>query len=139
MKEYFISGILFLLIATGVVSAPRQSAHAFEVVPRAEKFLVPAAELMRVDEGVFDLKFGGTIDLTNRRILLAVVPFNRKCCAVTLNGESVSRNVGARINLKEVRATAQFVEDKNQCFLDITDFVEPQGSTPIYTFRFHCL
>lgn len=109
-------------------------------VPEAKRYVVPVAKLMRVDEGVFELEIGKTIDLTDRKILLAVTYSGRRkeCCRITINGSSVSwRSVGARIDLK--RQAAKFVEDKDVCYLDVIDMALPKGATGIATFRLHCI
>jgi len=141
-----LSALIFALLLastatmTGAAAATAGTATMTKV-PEAEKLVVPAGKLMRVDEGVFDLKIGRTIDLTNRRMLLAITYRGREkeCCDLILNGLRVSRwQVGSRIDLKEYRTTQEFVEDKNRCFLDVVDIVDPKGAPGMATFRLFC-
>lgn len=128
---------LATLLAGGVVAAA-QDGH------KAKLYVVPVAQLMRVDEGVFELDVGKTIDLTNRKILLSIHTVgtgNRmRCCDIRLNGDRVLWNaVGHRFDLKSLRSTKSFVEDKNECFLDLVDLALPKGMRGIATFRLHCI
>lgn len=114
----------------------------FLPVAKGERIVVPAAKLMRVDEGVFELEFGKTIDLTDRKILLSIGYRGRRkeCCTLRINGRTMSFNgPGTRIDLKRERHTAGFVEDKSVCFLDIVDIALPRGTNGIATFRLHCI
>lgn len=110
-------------------------------VPEAKKYLVPVAQLMRVDEGVFELEVGKTIDLTDRKVLLGVVKRRDECCIITLNGDTIKTHsfVGERFNLKRERSSASFVKDKDVCVLDVVDVALPKGAPGIFTFRLHCL
>ena len=109
-------------------------------VPKARQYLVPVAQLMRVDEGVFELEIGKTIDLTDRKILLAIkYDSRRRCCRITLNGRRENYEIGTRIDLKQERNTKSFVADKEVCFLDVVDIADPKGAPGIATFRLHCL
>ena len=172
---WFLCCALSICLASGSVVA--QGAKV-KPVPRAETYVLPAAELPRVDEGVFEipvdgtidltdrriflsirsyrdwpdaprkccnllLNVGGTIDLTDRKILLSVTSFTsgreKKCCTIMLNGDRIPwRTVGHRFDLKQLRATRQSLDDKNQCFLDIVDVATPKGAPWLLTFRLHC-
>ena len=130
-----------LASAAAMIVAAAVTAGTMTKVGEAEKLVVPAGKLMRVDEGVFDLQIGRTIDLTNRRILLAITYHGRdnECCDLTLNGRLVNLwQVGSRIDLKDYSTTKEFVEDKNRCFLDIVDIVDPKGAPGTVTFRLFC-
>ena len=120
---------------------PVQMAKVFQL-PEARRLVVPVAKLMRVDEGVFELGIGKTIDLTDRKILLAVRLYGTRdtCCELTLNGGNAGRlEPGSRIDLKGLRSTAKFVEDKEICVLDVVDILLPKGAPGIATFRLHCI
>lgn len=111
-------------------------------VSEAQKYLVPVSQLMRVDEGVFELEVGKTIDLTDRKLLLGIsYRRRRECCNLTLNGDTIKTHsfVGKRFNLKRERSSASFVQDKDVCFLDVVDVALPKGAPGIFTFRLHCL
>lgn len=135
--------LLAAAVALGLAagSAPAQRATPTPL-PRAETYVIPAAELLRVDEGVFEMPIGGTIDLTDRRIFLSIrVPRGyQQCCEIVLNGRQVMFGdvVGQRFDLKRVNSTWKHVEDKEQCFLDVVDVVTPKGAPGIATFRLHC-
>ncbi len=148
-----LSALIFALLlaitatVTGAAAATAGTATMVKV-PEAEKLVVPAGKLMRVDEGVFDLKIGRTIDLTNRRMLLSIrYGREQKCCRLTINGMTPQGNevigdynwsIGSRIDLKEMESTEEFVQDKNRCFLDIVDIVDPKGAPGTATFRLFC-
>ena len=110
----------------------------------ANAIAVPAAEFYRVDEGVFALRPGMSIDLTDRKILLN---FREKWQAgreadrfyIALNGNSDVVKAGDRIDLKRERATRDAVTDKGSCFLDVVAFVAPTGAPPTATFRVSCI
>lgn len=111
-------------------------------VPEGEKLAVPTAKLMRVDEGVFELEFGKTIDLTDRKILLSIGyrGSRKECCILRINGKNMYFNgAGTRLDFKRERHIAPFVEDKSVCFLDVVDIALPRGTNGIATFRLHCI
>lgn len=123
------------------LTKPVQLAKVFQL-PEARRLVVPIAKLMRVDEGVFELGIGKTIDLTDRKILLAIRLYGTRdtCCEITLNGGNAGRpEPGLRIDLKGLRSTASFVEDKEICVLDVVDIALPKGAPGIATFRLHCI
>ncbi len=125
------------------VSASANSAKpaVFMATPEAKQYLVPVAQLMRVDEGVFELEIGKAIDLTDRKILLSAHHRRKRDGAdIKLNGKTVRGvTAGYRVNLKSVRSTAGFVQDKEVCFVDVVDVALPKGASGIVTFRLHCL
>ena len=134
--------LVFLIEVAGGALAQADKPAGMMQVPQAKRFVVPVAQLMRVDEGVFELEIGKTIDLTDRKILLAIRPYGTRnaCCELTLNGITASRpEAGLRINLKDLRSTATFVEDKEICVLDVVDIALPKGARGIATFRLHCI
>ncbi|MCH9809419.1 MAG: hypothetical protein K0U74_16975 [Alphaproteobacteria bacterium] len=116
-------------------------------VERAKRLLVPVGELYRVDEGVFDLKFGQSIDLTNRRLLMRLDYDKRRKWLLTINGMvphgsevvgSTYWRTGSRINLKLMESTESFVLDKDVCTLDVVDIATPKGAPATGTFRLFC-
>lgn len=104
---------------------------------------IPHGTLMRVDEGVFRIEIGKSIDLTDRKVLLNIKYVNKrdeiKCCNISLNGQSVQWAIGSRIDLKRERQTRDYFKDRNDCFLDIIDVLTPKGATGTATFRLHCI
>lgn len=128
---------LMLSIVTGTLQA--KSANLIKV-PEAKTYVVPAAQLMRVDDGVFELEIGKTIDLTDRKILLSMRCNDKGNCDITLNGERARwRAVGSRIDLKKERGTRDFVKDKSVCVLDVVDIALPKGADGVATFRIYCI
>lgn len=137
-----MSRLVLVFILFNLVLAPAEAQHAMPV-PEARKYVVPAAQLMRVDEGVFEVPADSTIDLTDRKILLSVTTYasgrEKKCCNITFNGDRQSwRAVGHRFDLKRIRGTKSYVEDKAECFLDVIDVATPKGAPWLATFRLHC-
>ena len=142
-----VSLILMALIGIIAASNPAsaQDGRAAKIVPldQAKMYLVPAAQLMRVDDGVFELEVGKTIDLTNRKILLTIQARRRgrkmECCDIRINGDRLLwHSVGHRFDLKTIRVTRDVVADKTACFLDLVDLVTPKGGKWIATFRLAC-
>jgi hypothetical protein len=135
--------IALLMFVTSITPTAAQRAKP-SPLPRAEAYVLPVAELLRVDEGVFEVPVGGTIDLTDRRLFLSIRSYSSRrarCCNLYVNGEQVifqSSPVGARVDLKQVNKTKSFVEDKENCFLDVVDVVMPKGAPWIATFRLYC-
>ncbi len=103
------------------------------------------AQLMRVTEGVFALTPGKSIDLTSEKILLAIPPNYKHSNGfqISINGHWAAAKIGDRIDLKSRRYTQQgdasSLSGKDNCFLDVIDFVEPRGGIPTATFRLNCL
>lgn len=111
----------------------------------ATKQAAPGAALYRVTEGVFALRPGQSIDLTDRKILLAVAfqqlsnQLGQGNANITINGGGYSVHAGTRIDLKRGLSTAKTVSDKSSCDLDVTDVATPHGAPPTITFRLNCL
>ncbi len=138
-KSVFMAAILLLPVKA--IADSNKPAKFFPVA-NAKTLLVPVAQHMRVDEGVFELEMGKTIDLTDRKILLSIRGKRKDCCYMFLNGTPINRiysRPGRRFNLKDETSTEKFVEDKDVCFLDILDIALPKGVPGIVTFRLHCL
>jgi len=75
---FVFTGMTIILYA-GVAAAQSDRDVRIES-GEARRLVVPAGKLMRVDEGVFDLKIGRSIDLTNRRVLLSIQYRRDKNC-----------------------------------------------------------
>ena len=106
---------------------------------------VPPAEFYRIDEGVFALRPGMSVDLTDRKILLTMRQDWQSGRQDTthfqynLNGRRSRAQAGDRIDLKSNRATRDAVADKGSCFVDVVAFVAPRGAPPTATFRLSCI
>jgi len=131
------------LMATTFAAAPAQAQGVR--VQSADAVLAPAAAFYRVEDGVFALRPGMSVDLTDRKILFAMRADwayssrepNR--FYVMLNGKREVVRAGSRIDLKNERATAASVQDKESCFIDVVSFVAPKGAPPTATFRVSCI
>ena len=139
MTRLTFTACLGILISFAPGLADSKQPAVLKPVPIAKTYVVPAAQLLRVDEGVFELQAGKAMDLTDRKILLAVVQNRRGEVDVTLNNSRYSFVTGKRIDLKRDRKTSEAVSDRRICFLDLVDLARPQGTKAIATFRLHCI
>lgn len=98
------------------------------------------AELYRVEDGVFQLRDGQTVDVTDRFLLLAF-RLGKRCPEIVLNGRKSCIEVGDRFNLKAHVPfhLGKLFQDKNQCFLDVVKVDAPKGADAIAIFRLHCI
>ncbi len=114
-------------------------------VRSADAVLVPAAEFYRIDDGVFALRPGMSVDLTDRKILLtfrADWQYSSRDTSrfyIVLNGDREAVRAGTRIDLKRDNETRSAVADKGSCFLDVVNFRAPKGAPPTATFRLSCI
>lgn len=102
---------------------------------------VDGSTLYRVEEGVFQLREGGVIDLTDRALLMAF-RIGRRCPEVLVNGNDACIEVGKRFDLKWRHAPFHLdnlFSDKRRCFLDVVAITSPKGADATATFRLHCL
>lgn len=111
---------------------------------RAQTEGVPEGLLGYVTKGVFQLKVGHSIDLSDRGILLTLQHASHRDNEVgkavfTINGGGGGEyRVGSRVNLKQRRETQDFVKDLRVCALDLVSVSAPQGAPPSATFRLMC-
>lgn len=98
---------------------------------------LPHAAHQRVDDGVFGLDEKQSIDLTDRKILLAADNVYGTGVDVRLNGARATMRIGSRIDLKAFEATAAFLSDKTICVLDLLRYDE-STSPPSAQFRLFC-
>lgn len=127
-----------LLGLISIAVAGAASAQGVQV-KSADAVLAPAAELYRIEDGVFALRPGMSVDLTDRAILLAFRNVERGRAMLTIAGRRESGITGTRWNLKQERQTRDAVADKSECFLDLTTLVAPKGAPPTATFRLRCI
>lgn len=102
----------------------------------------PPAELFRVEAGVFALRLGQSIDITDKYLLLALTTGQRDCLAVSIGGRKACIEVGERIDLTEPHGTLRLGDlfaDRQQCFLDVVNIDAAKGMETIVTFRLHCV
>lgn len=105
----------------------------------------PTAKLMRVDEGIFDIKLGQYFDLMDRKILMVFREsdnqkrnLERKIVYFRFNDVYIGFEHGARVNLKGYNAVGKYLEDKSECYMDFLDVLLPRGASPVATMRFVC-
>jgi hypothetical protein len=114
--------------------------------------------LRRVDQGTFRLSEGSSIDLTDRKILLAIPLQNRKpsATATRTDGKSCSAfvageieilvfgitkcvRIGDRIDLRLVEPKSMpLVEDLGHCLLDVVSVAKKPKRAVRAAFRFSC-
>ena len=101
--------------------------------------------LMRVDDGVFDMQQGASVDLTDQMVLLHLstdAPARRggiEWFYISLAGEKTNVKIGDRIDLKKIRAISANLSSRDECYLDVVDHVAPKGGRSVATFRLFCL
>lgn len=108
----------------------------------------PTAKLYRVDEGLFDIKLGEVLDLTDRKVLFSFPAqsddnkreYIRKNQAIKLsiNSGPAYIEVGKRLDLKRMGETRAIFDDKSECYMDLIGLAIPKGAPVIATFRFQC-
>lgn len=105
----------------------------------------PGEGLDRVDDGVFQLRQGKSVDLTKHAILLtlraeqAERDTEKSQFYIMIAGDSKRVKVGDRVDLRRVRRLERDLKTKDQCFLDVVDFVAPRGAPATATFRINCI
>ena len=104
----------------------------------------PAA-LQMVTKGVFTLREGQSMDLTDRGVLLHVrrIPGNAGEQPTGVNytingaGRGIS-SIGSRLDLKKSRTSEAFLKDVRVCVLDLVSAAKPVGGAASATFRLMC-
>lgn len=140
-----LGAALVLQAGQQLAAQQAQTGTTLTPVPTARSMPVPAAKLMRVDDGVFEMKIGQSIDLTNRKVFLAIPmqqngnDLQNNRLTITLNGQTATGGTGTRFDLKTSYATRDVVKDKDNCFLDVVDLLIPKGAPLSATFRLNCL
>ena len=105
----------------------------------------PSAPLNRVDDGVFELRQGASVDLTKHAILLTVRAdqsernTERGQFYVLIAGQQQQLAAGKRIDLKRMRGIDKDLKSRDHCFLDVVSFVAPKGAPATATFRLSCI
>ena len=109
----------------------------------------PTAQLYRVDEGLFDIRLGDVLDLTDNKILMAF-PVDRnsreamvenKSIKIKINNISFGFTPGQRLNFKGsgyANYIDKYFKDYSECFIDLIGVTVPKGAPAIATFRLHC-
>ena len=141
MKSYRIAAAFsaVALVSANVSAqqspAPRSSAATATILPQVD------------GNGVFDLKLGQSIDLTDRKVLLSFPNESSNnanslqdshIISFKINGTLNTAGQGKRINLKELYETKKQFADMSECFMDFIDVVTPKGAPPVATFRLSC-
>ena len=139
---------LAAVIALGAASASAQDNNiqpsASAPTAGAPSASAPAMHL-RVDDGVFQLGNGASIDLTDRRILFATsarsgaYKITSDRVYTSINGAAETMRVGDRLDLKSFKSTQNFLTDKSICFVDLLRTEKAMGEGQFTAvFRFFC-
>ncbi|MGE0698530.1 MAG: hypothetical protein AB7O57_05490 [Hyphomicrobiaceae bacterium] len=135
MRSTFVIGALVALLSGALAGA----AHAQATRP------APGAGLARIDDGVFELRQGSSVDLTRHAILLTVKAeqsprsIERGQFSVLVAGQQVVTEPGRRIDLKRQRGLDRQLKELDHCILDVVGFVAPKGAPATATFRLSCI
>lgn len=131
-------------IAKGVTAIVAIAAFGEVALAQATR-PAPGAGLARIDDGVFELRQGNSVDLTKHAILLTVRPdqsdrlIERGLFYVMIAGQQQQLSAGKRVDLKRMRALERELKSTAQCFLDVVSFVAPKGAPATATFRLSCV
>lgn len=142
------------LAALGVCVAFAAPTLAETPAPK-QKSSSPTATLYRVDEGVFELRQGEMIDLTDRKVTLhfakkqnVELAQEQQIISVNISADyshTWDLEVGHRFDFKNgyknygiAKPGGILMKDKAKCFLDLVDVAVPKGAPMIATFRFEC-
>ncbi|MEO1693865.1 MAG: hypothetical protein AAFR55_01340 [Pseudomonadota bacterium] len=125
-----------VIVMLGATTAQAQTA-----VPAAQATGVAPAPHYRVDEGVFGMRPGQSIDLTDRQILLTFVGVNQRANGLTirLNGARRTAYVGERIDFLKDRRMRDIVQGMGRCYLDVLNLRTARGAPPTASFRINCI
>jgi len=144
----WIVGAVLCVLCFGPVeghAGPTKEAAKLHPVENAILHKVKDALLHRVEGGVFQLKVGSSMDLTENKVLLtfrSLYGFERrpeeKKILITLNGDSELVMPGHRVNLLKHKQSAKSLEGYSTCFLDYVSLITPKGVPATATFRLHC-
>ena len=102
------------------------------------------------DIGIFTLNVGEAADLTGDHIPLEFVtvwahPFANRAINISVGGKSYTVGVGTRIDLKSrylwssSGEAGSTLSSKDHCYLEITDFDNPEGGKPKVMFALDCM
>ena len=109
-----------------------------------------AQDQRHFESDIFTLNVGETADLTGDHIPLEFVqvwahPFANRAINISVHGKSYTVGVGARIDLKSrylwssSGEAGSTVSGKDHCYLEITDFDNPQEGKPKVKFALDCM
>lgn len=121
------------------------SLKAEEKVPKM-KSSSPTAVLYRVDEGLFDIRHGEVLDITENKVLMAFLlndnprknMLEYKQVRIAFNNEKWLFSPGTRYDIKSSSSFRKIFNDYNECFIDLIGVTVPKGAPAIATFRLHC-
>lgn len=126
-----VAVLLAGVLATGAMAQP---------LPKGVR---PSSALKQVDGGVFELRGGQSVDLTDRKLLLSVEDedvrdqnrphhFN-----VYVGGARRQVSPGTRIDLAHGDQRRRG-GNATPCFLDVVDYIAPKGAPATAKFRLSC-
>lgn len=128
-----------LLLVMLLLSLPLKNARLQERLEGDFERIAPA-ELWRVDQGLFALSVGQSIDVSDRHLLLTLRE-GRRCLEIWMNGRDACVETGAHFDLTWEHAPFHLDDlfaDKERCFLDVVSVDQAKGAETSVTFRFYC-
>lgn len=128
-----------LLLVMLLLSLPLKDARVQERLDGDFEPVAPA-ELWRVNQGLFALSVGQSIDVSDRHLLLALREGNG-CLEIMLNGRGSCIETGSRIDLtwqSTPFVLGDLFADKARCFIDVVRIDQAKGAETSATFRFYC-
>ncbi|WP_296575205.1 hypothetical protein [Phreatobacter sp.] len=136
--------MVLLMLQLGSASAvwgqgvqPSASVPAHPVLTQSDN-----ARLMRVDEGIFELQVGRTVDLTDKKIMIMIDSIQnaedptRALVIFRYPNSSAGFRIGSRWNLKDF--FREELRDYKACFIDIVRVIAPRGAPASATLRMEC-
>jgi hypothetical protein len=128
LKICRLSMTLFIISATALSATAQQPSSSPEA--KLQSSTSVEAKLFRVDEGIFELKHGRMIDITDKKVLFQFTGGDGpERIYMKVNGGSTGMSVGGRFSFKNFGA---------DCFMDLIDLVQPKGAPETATFRLVC-
>lgn len=135
-------GISFLIGLTviAVPSAAQQPSASRPAVPMFS--LSDNAQFLRVDEGIFEIQVGRTIDLTDKKLTFMISRIENidqpahSIVSFRIGGDSYSLEMGGRFDIRRHRE--KDLREYKFCYLDLIRVTEARGAPPSATFRLEC-
>lgn len=131
--------VVLKTIVAAVLASLLTSAVAAQPLPRGVR---PSTALKQVDGGVFELRGGQSVDLTDRKLLLSVEDEDGRDANrphhfyVFVGGARRQVSPGTRIDLAQGDQRRR--GSATPCFLDVVDYIAPKGAPATAKFRLSC-
>lgn len=135
-RTAFVIG-MFVLAAPASAQQPSASKPAIPMFSASDN-----AQFVRVDEGIFEIQVGRTIDLTDKKLIFMLsritdieTPSSARA-QMTIAGNNFSLGLAERLNLKN--AFSNDLRDYRNCWMDLIRVTDARGAPPSATFRMEC-